>query len=102
MTARPPLSARAPSQPTATRPDGPATPTIATLTTAGQATQVDLYQIGGRHEPFGAVQNGAQLVGGNSADGLRVRDGDGRVWRHNSSGGWQATSIVVSFLATQL
>ena len=76
--------------------------TIATLSAAGQATQVDLYQIGGRHEPFGSLQNGAQLVGGNSADGLRVRDGDGRVWRHNSSGGWQATSIVVSFLATQL
>lgn len=75
--------------------------TVATLTQAGDETQVDLYRIGGRHESLGALDGGVQLVGGNNADGLRVRDGDGTVWRRNSSGGWQSTGIVVSFLATQ-
>jgi hypothetical protein len=75
--------------------------TIATLSTAASATTVDLYRIGGRHEALGSLQNGVQIVGGNMVEGLRVRDSDGRVWRHSSSGGWQATALVVSFLATQ-
>lgn len=75
--------------------------TIATLSATGAASQVDLYRIGGRHDPFGAVANGVQIVGSNTPDSLRVRDADGRIWRHNSSGGWQATGMLVSFLATQ-
>jgi len=75
--------------------------TVATLTQAGDGAQVDLYRIGGRHDALGSLASGVQLVGGNFADGIRVRAADGTVWRRNSSGGWQSTGIVVSFLATQ-
>ncbi len=75
--------------------------TVATLSDAGAETQVDLYRIGGRHDGWGSVAGGVQLVGGNSADGIRVRVDDGSVWRRNSSGGWQSTGIAASFLATQ-
>jgi len=75
--------------------------TIATLAGSGSDKRVDLYRIGGRHEAFGAVERGVQIVGGNTADGIRVRDADGEVWRRTSSGGWQATGIVASFLGTQ-
>ncbi len=74
---------------------------VATLSAVGGETQVDLYRIGGRHDALGALDGGVQLVGGNAADGIRVRTEDGAVWRRNSSGGWQATGIVASFLATQ-
>lgn len=72
--------------------------TVATLSAAGD---VDLYRIGGRHDVYGTVAAGAQLVGGNGTEGIRVRDAEGLVWRHNSTGGWQSTGIVASFLATQ-
>jgi hypothetical protein len=75
--------------------------TVATLARDGDDTRVDLYHIGGRHESSGRLDGGAQLVGGNSTDGIRVRDEEGTVWRRNSSGGWQSTGIVASFLATQ-
>ncbi len=75
--------------------------TVATLTQVGDETQVDLYRIGGRHDNLGAFAGGVQLVGGNFADGIRARAADGTVWRRNSSGGWQTTGIVASFLATQ-
>ncbi|MFT4030521.1 MAG: LpqB family beta-propeller domain-containing protein [Protaetiibacter sp.] len=72
--------------------------TVAVLSGDGD---VDLYRLGGRHESYGTVADGVQLVGGNLAEGIRVRVGDGTVWRHISSGGWQATGIVASFLGTQ-
>ena len=75
--------------------------TIATLSGSGEEAAVDLYRIGGRHEQFGTVTSGVQVVGGNTADGIRVRDADGGVWRRTSSGGWQDTGIVASFLGTQ-
>ncbi|QNO37007.1 GerMN domain-containing protein [Protaetiibacter sp. SSC-01] len=75
--------------------------TVVTLSESGSETQVDLYRIGGRHDSLGSLEGGAQLVGGNAADGVRVRADDGTVWRRNSSGGWQSTGIVASFLATQ-
>ncbi len=75
--------------------------TIATLSSTTSTTHVDLYRIGGRHEAFGSLQGGAQIVGGNGPEGLRVRDEEGRIWRHSSTGGWQMTGLVVSFLATQ-
>jgi hypothetical protein len=75
--------------------------TVAALSRDDDETAVDLYRIGGRHESAGSLDGGVQLVGGNFADGLRVRDGDGSVWRRTSSGGWQDTGIVASFLATQ-
>jgi hypothetical protein len=75
--------------------------TVATLARDGGETRVDVYRIGGRHESSGRLTDGVQLVGGNFADGIRVRDEEGAVWRRNSSGGWQATGIVASFLATQ-
>ncbi|AYF97159.1 LpqB family beta-propeller domain-containing protein [Protaetiibacter intestinalis] len=74
--------------------------TVAVLSQEGDETRVDLYRIGGRHESYGTVAQGVQLVGGNLADGLRVRGADGTVWRHSASGGWQSTGLVVSFLAT--
>ncbi|QEO08582.1 LpqB family beta-propeller domain-containing protein [Protaetiibacter larvae] len=75
--------------------------TIATLSGDGAATQVTLYRIGGTHEGIGSVTRGVQLAGGNGVEGIRVRDADGTLWRPNSSGGWQTTSIVASLLATQ-
>lgn len=75
--------------------------TIATLSGSGGDAVVDLYRIGGRHEQFGSVAAGVQIVGGNTADGIRVRDADGSVWRRTSSGGWQDTGLVASFLGTQ-
>lgn len=75
--------------------------TVAALSRDDDETRVDLYRIGGRHELAGRLAAGVQLVGGNFADGMRVRDAEGTVWRRNSSGGWQATGIVASFLATQ-
>lgn len=75
--------------------------TVATLSTTGTDARVDLYRIGGRHEAFGAVERGVQLVGGNTSDGVRVRAADGDVWRRTSSGGWQSTGIIASFLGTQ-
>ena len=75
--------------------------TIATLSGSGDEAAVDVYRIGGRHEQFGTVTAGVQIVGGNTADGIRVRDADGGVWRRTSSGGWQDTGIVASFLGTQ-
>lgn len=75
--------------------------TIATLSGSGGDARVDLYRIGGRHEAFGAIAQGVQLVGGNTADGVRVRDADGVLWRRTSSGGWQSTGVIASFLATQ-
>ena len=75
--------------------------TVATLARDGDRTRVDVYRIGGRHEALGRLEAGAQLVGGNSTDGIRVRDEAGEVWRRNSSGGWQSTGILASFLATQ-
>lgn len=75
--------------------------TVATLSRDDDETRVDIYRIGGRHEIAGWLERGAQLVGGNFVDGMRVRDEDGTVWRRTSSGGWQATRIVASFLATQ-
>jgi hypothetical protein len=75
--------------------------TVAALSRDDDETRVDLYRIGGRHELAGRLTGGVQLVGGNFADGMRVRDADGSVWRRNSSGGWQATGILASFLATQ-
>jgi hypothetical protein len=75
--------------------------TIVTLSGAGGETSVDLYRIGGRHEQAGSVTGGVQIIGGNTADGIRVRDAAGAVWRRTSSGGWQDTGIVASFLGTQ-
>lgn len=75
--------------------------TIATLSGSGGESAIDLYRIGGRHEQFGTVTAGRQIVGGNTADGIRVRDADGAVWRRTSSGGWQDTGIMASFLGTQ-
>jgi len=75
--------------------------TVVTLSEAGDGTQVDLYRIGGRHDSLGAFDGGVQIVGGNGNEGIRVRADDGGVWRRNSSGGWQKTGVVVSFLATQ-
>lgn len=75
--------------------------TVATLSHLDGETQVDVYRIGGRHELAGRLEGGVQLVGGNSVDGMRVRDDAGTVWRRTSSGGWQPTRIVASFLATQ-
>lgn len=75
--------------------------TVATLSQDDGETRVDVYRIGGRHEIAGWVERGVQLVGGNFVDGMRVRDADGTVWRRTSSGGWQATRVVASFLATQ-
>lgn len=75
--------------------------TVATLSRDGDEVGVDLYRIGGRHESLGRLEAGVQLVGGNYTDGIRVRDEAGGVWRRNSSGGWQSTGIVASFLATQ-
>src|SRR5690606_12178067 len=75
--------------------------TVATLSQDDGGTRVDVYRIGGRHEIAGWVERGVQLVGGNFVDGMRVRDADGTVWRRTSSGGWQATRVVASFLATQ-
>lgn len=75
--------------------------TIATLSGSVGETSVDLFRIGGRHEQFGTVTAGVQIVGGNTADGIRVRDADGVVWRRTSSGGWQDTGVVASFLGTQ-
>ncbi|MGN6274161.1 MAG: LpqB family beta-propeller domain-containing protein [Protaetiibacter sp.] len=75
--------------------------TVAALSRDDDETRVDLYRIGGRHELAGRLPGGVQLVGGNFADGMRVRDAEGAVWRRNSSGGWQSTGIVASFLATQ-
>jgi|GEM_PF-1184988 len=75
--------------------------TVATLSGSGADKRVDLYRIGGRHESFGAVERGVQIVGGNTADGIRVRGADGDVWRRTSSGGWQVSDIVASFLGTQ-
>jgi len=75
--------------------------TIATLSGSGEETAIDLYRIGGRHEQFGSVTGGVQIVGGNTADGIRVRDAAGEVLRRTSSGGWRDTGIVASFLGTQ-
>ncbi|TXK16296.1 LpqB family beta-propeller domain-containing protein [Homoserinibacter sp. GY 40078] len=75
--------------------------TIAVLSGSDGESQVELYRIGGRAESFGALDGGVQIVGGNTADGIRVRDADGDVWRRTSSGGWQSTGIVASFLGTQ-
>lgn len=75
--------------------------TVAALSHDGDEARVDLYHIGGRREPAGRLTDGVQLVGGNFVDGMRVRDADGAVWRRNSSGGWQQTGILASFLATQ-
>ncbi|PZQ89752.1 MAG: hypothetical protein DI534_08140 [Leifsonia xyli] len=75
--------------------------TVAVLSGDASGSDIDLYRIGGTHESLGSVPGGVQLVGGNLADGIRVRDGDGTVWRRNSSGGWQSTGIVASFLGTQ-
>lgn len=75
--------------------------TVATLSGDGTTDQVTLYRIGGTREIIGTVARGVQLAGGNGTDGIRVRDADGQLWRPNSSGGWQQTGIVASFLATQ-
>jgi hypothetical protein len=75
--------------------------TVATLSHDDGETRVDVYRIGGRHEVAGRLEGGVQLVGGNFVDGMRVRDEAGTVWRRTSSGGWQPTSIVASFLAVQ-
>ena len=75
--------------------------TVATLSSDDSGVRVDSYRIGGRHESLGHLDAGVQLVGGNFVDGIRVRVDDDTVWRRNSSGGWQKTSVVASFLATQ-
>ncbi len=75
--------------------------TVATLSRGAETTRIDTYRIGGRHESLGLLAGGVQIVGGNLADGIRVRDADGGVWRRTSSGGWQPTGVVASFLATQ-
>ncbi|HWH25273.1 MAG TPA: LpqB family beta-propeller domain-containing protein [Pseudolysinimonas sp.] len=74
---------------------------VATLSGAGADTEVDLYEIGGEHLSLGSVDSGVQLVGGNTAQGLRVRDAEGRVRRPSGGSTWQDTGIVASFLATQ-
>lgn len=75
--------------------------TVVTLSRDSTGVRVDSYRIGGRHESLGHLDAGVQLVGGNFVDGVRVRAEDGTVWRRNSSGGWQKTAVVASFLATQ-
>ena len=75
--------------------------TVAALSRDGEATEVDAYGIGGRHESLGQLAGGVQIVGGNFVEGIRVRDDDGAVWRRSSTGSWLSTGIVASFLATQ-
>ncbi|MEO8261789.1 MAG: LpqB family beta-propeller domain-containing protein [Pseudolysinimonas sp.] len=69
--------------------------------TAGSLTAVDAYEIGGLHTSLDALNGGVAIVGGNTLEGTRVLDEEGRVLRPGGGTSWQDTGIVASFLASQ-
>lgn len=75
--------------------------TIATLAESGGLTVVTSHQIGGPWKPLGSLSESVAIVGGNGgADGLRVKDRDGQIYRSRGTT-WQQTGIFASFIATQ-
>lgn len=65
------------------------------------SSSVRVQHVGGELVENGAVPNGAQITGGNSAAGLRVLDRSGNLFVPRSAR-WDATGARVSFLITQV
>lgn len=76
--------------------------TLATLAAqqSSDAAVVTLHRLGGQSETKGRVVGGVAIVGGSDADGLRVVSTTGAVFQPRGEA-FAATSVTVSFLATQ-
>jgi len=75
--------------------------TVVALTQDGDVAAVTSYDLGGLRKSLGSVAGGVWVVGGNSADGIRVLDASGSVFEPSGSFGWQDTGLNASFLAAQ-
>jgi hypothetical protein len=74
---------------------------VVVLSRDGSSTAVDSYPLGGPKQSLSSLQNGAEIVGGNGQDGIRVLDSSGAVFAPSGSFGWQNTGLHASFLASQ-
>jgi hypothetical protein len=74
--------------------------TVATLADSVVGAVVTAYEIGGPQESLGRAAGGIRIVGGNSADEIRVLTNDGTILQRRASG-WQSTGVKADMLATQ-
>ena len=72
---------------------------VATLSRGETETAVEVYTIGGQRTSLGSPGDAIAIVGGNSANGLRVLGSDGEISARRGSG-WQG-GLVGTFIATQ-
>lgn len=75
---------------------------VATVSHGAEASPITTVEIGGPSSPLSQVSDATTIAGGNNGtDGLRVLAPDGSIWQARGSGGWVASGLTASFLATK-